>query len=85
MTTKSSKMNNNRIESMTYGEKRSNIILINYAKGKYDLPYLKDTLKRGLEHVDRYGVMGVDKKFILNLSHIEAAIKIIERQKRNGD
>jgi hypothetical protein len=69
---------------MTYGEKRINAIITNYAKGKYDLPYLKDILRRGLEHVDCLGVMGVDKQFILNLAHIEAAIKRIEASKEKA-
>jgi hypothetical protein len=64
---------------MTEGEKRIAIILINYSKGKYDLPYLKDILARGLRHVDERGVMGVDRRFIHNLACVEAAIKRIER------
>jgi hypothetical protein len=64
---------------MTYGEKRINIILTNYANGKYDLLFLKDLLARGLRHVEERGVMGVDKQFILNLAHIESAIERIER------
>jgi hypothetical protein len=64
---------------MTEGEKRIAIILINYAKGKYDLPYLKDILARGLCHVNERGVMGVDQRFIHNLACVEAAIERIER------
>lgn len=68
---------------MTYGEKRIAIIMTNYAKGKYDLAYLKDILARGLKHVGERGVMGVDRRFIENLAHIEAAIKRIERGQTN--
>jgi hypothetical protein len=69
---------------MTEGEKRINILIVNVAQGAYDLAYLKDILARGLEHVEAYGVKNVDKQFILNLAHIEAAIQRIERaQKKN--
>jgi hypothetical protein len=63
---------------MTDGENRINIILTNYAKGKYDLAYLKDILARGLQHVEERGVMGVDQRFIHNLACVEAAIERIE-------
>lgn len=69
---------------MMNAEKRINIILTNYARGRYTLAYLKDILARGLQHVEERGVMGVDKQFIVNLCHIEAAIKRIEQaQNRN--
>jgi len=64
---------------MTEGEKRINIILINYAKGKYSLAYLKDLATRGQQTVEERGVMGVDKRFITNLACLETAIKRIER------
>ena len=64
---------------MTNGEKRINAIITNYAKGKYDLAYLRYILKRGLQHVDCYGVKGVDGQFILNLAYIETAIARIRR------
>jgi hypothetical protein len=72
---------------MTHSEKRINIILTNYAKGKYDLAYLKNILARGLRHVEERGVMGVDRRFIENLAHIEAAIKRIEhgQSKQKGN
>ena len=72
---------------MTYGERRINAIITNYAKGAYTLAYLKDILARGLQHVDCYGVKGVDRRSIENLAHIETAIKRIEagqsKQKEN--
>jgi hypothetical protein len=68
---------------MTYGEKRINIILINHAKGKYTLKYLKDLLSRGLRHVEERGVMGVDRRFIHNLACLETAIALIEREQSN--
>jgi hypothetical protein len=68
---------------MTHSEKRINLILTNYAKGKYDLTHLKSILARGLRHVEERGVMGVDRRFIENLAHIEAAIKLIERGQSN--
>jgi hypothetical protein len=67
---------------MTCGERRINNILTNYANGKYSLAYLKDILRRGLKHIDERGVMGVDRRFIENLAHIEAAIERIERADR---
>lgn len=65
---------------MTEGEKRIAIIMINYAKGKYDLAYLKDVLARGLEHLDECGAANVGQRFISNLAAIEIAIERIERE-----
>lgn len=69
---------------MTDGEKRIQMILRNYAKGKYTLPYLKSVLERGLEQVEALGVKNVNRRFIENLAHLEEAIRRIERSKITG-
>ena len=69
---------------MTEGEKRIAIIMINYAKGKYDLAYLKDVLTRGLKHLDECGAANVGRRFISNLAAIEIAIERIERSKEKN-
>jgi len=68
---------------MTEGEKRVAIIMINYAKGKYTLAYLKDVLARGLKHLDECGAGEVGQRFISNLAAIEIAIERIERRNPN--
>ena len=69
---------------MTEGEKRIAIIMINYAKGKYDLAYLKEVLARGLKHLDECGAANVGQRFISNLAAIEITIERIEHAKEKN-